>query len=202
MKSYCNSDSFMFLQSTPGSPRAMFLGMGMWGRIRGSGNGREPGEGCWGVACYILFTVSQCCPIEGGSCVLLSLLKSLGGGECWGVQLANGLRLMKWIMRGARTGFCAKKRRWGRDCCTLTCSGLNSQGPIYYLPRGQRPEDSKAGPAPPSQVAFVGIVIMILIIINTYWEYMGQVLCQATLMLYLLNVQNNTMKLVLSLPIL
>lgn len=58
--------------------------------------------------------------------MLLSLLKSLGGGEFWGVQLVNGLRVMKWIMRGARTNFCAKKRRWRRDCCILTCSGLNS----------------------------------------------------------------------------
>lgn len=158
----------MFLQPTPGFPGAMFLGMGMWEWSRGPGKGTEPGEGRWGVACCILFTVSPCSLIEGGSCMSLSLLKSHRGGECWGVQLANGLRLMKWIMRGARTDFCAKKRRWGRDCCTLTCSGLNSQGPIYYLPRGQRLEDSKAGPAPPSQVVFMGVVILTLIIINIY----------------------------------
>lgn len=90
--------------------------------------GREPGEVSWGITCYILFIASQWGPKEGGSCVLLNLLKKQGERGCWRVQLANGLRLMKWIMRGANADFCAKKRRRGRDCCTLTCSGLICQG--------------------------------------------------------------------------
>lgn len=64
------------------------------------------------------------------------------GGVCWEVQLANGLRLMKWIMRGTRTDFCAKKRRQGSDCGTLTCSGLICSEPtacqeakVWRIPR-------------------------------------------------------------------
>ena len=102
------------------------------------------------------------------------------GGGCWEVQLANSLRLMKWIMRGARTDFCANKRRGEKLLLRPDLSGADS------LPRGQGPEDSKAGPTPPSQAAFLGSLIIPLLIINIYWGHMGPVLCQTTLMLYLI----------------
>lgn len=42
-------------------------------------------------------------------CVIEPLGEAWRERRCWGVQLVNGLRLMKRIMRGASTDFCAKK---------------------------------------------------------------------------------------------
>lgn len=83
MKYYFNSYSYMPLASL-----ALLepFSWGMWERRRESSGGREPEEGSWGIACYILFTASQWHSIEGGSCVLLSLLERHGGrggvGKC------------------------------------------------------------------------------------------------------------------------
>lgn len=61
MKSYCNSDSFMFHPSTLGSPGARLLGMGMWERSRGV----KEGNRAWRrqSACFLLYSVSSF-PVE------------------------------------------------------------------------------------------------------------------------------------------
>lgn len=50
-------------------------------------------------------------PQIGRQLCSVELCEEAGGRGSWGVQLADGLRLMKWIMRGVRAGFHAKKRR-------------------------------------------------------------------------------------------
>lgn len=50
-------------------------------------------------------------PQIGRQLCVIELCEEVGGRGSWGVQLADGLRLMKWIMRGARVGFHAKKRK-------------------------------------------------------------------------------------------
>lgn len=54
-------------------------------------------------------------PQIGRQLCSVELREEAGGRGRWGVQLADGLRLMKWIMRGARAGFHAKKRRKKRE---------------------------------------------------------------------------------------
>lgn len=96
------------------------------------------------------------------------------------MQLANGLRLMKWIMRGARTDFCAKKRRQGRNCC----SGL-----IYQeLTPCQEDKDQKIQrlgqhllPRQPFSALLSSPFSSL-----TSTDHMRQVLCKTTLMLYLI----------------
>lgn len=67
-------------------------------------------------------------PQIGRQLCSVELREEAGGRGCWGVQLADGLRLMKWIMRGARAGFHAKKREKNqRDrqlCITYYLLGL------------------------------------------------------------------------------
>lgn len=69
-------------------------------------------------------------PVEpqiGRQLCVIELCEEAGGRGSWGVQLADGLRLMKWIMRGARAGFHAKKRRKKTETDRLlliTCSRL------------------------------------------------------------------------------
>lgn len=50
----------------------------MWERSKESNGEREPAKAV-GYCCCILLTAFQWCPIEGGSCVLLSLLERHGG---------------------------------------------------------------------------------------------------------------------------
>lgn len=50
-------------------------------------------------------------PQIGRQLCSVEVCEEAGGRGSWGVQLADGLRLMKWIMRGVRAGFHAKKRR-------------------------------------------------------------------------------------------
>lgn len=81
-------------------------------------------------------------PVEpqiGRQLCVIELCEEAGGRGSWGVQLADGLRLMKWIMRGARAGFHAKKRRKKTERETdlhITCSGLACSG-ACSPPRGQ-----------------------------------------------------------------
>ena len=83
MKSYCNSDSLRSshwcLSCVRGISGVIFLGMGKFGEEQRVKEGKGAWRSSWGFACYILFTASQWSPIEGGSCVLLSLLKRHGG---------------------------------------------------------------------------------------------------------------------------
>lgn len=118
---------FPYPSSTLGFPGAIFLQVGMkeWSRRP---TGKRSLEKEIGVSPAIF-----CLPLPSGApkkeaaVCYWARWRGREGGGCWEVQLANGLRLMKWIMRGARTDFCAKKRRQGRNCCTLTCSGLICQ---------------------------------------------------------------------------
>lgn len=83
-------------------------------------------------------------PVEpqiGRQLCSVELREEAGGRGRWGVQLADGLRLMKWIMRGARAGFHAKKRRKKRERQTVTCSGLDCSEP----PGGQGAEKASPG---------------------------------------------------------
>ena len=69
-----------------------------WGHFLAGGDERaeqeangekKPGEGNWGIACYILFTSSQWSPKEGGSCVLLSSLERQGGRRVLGSAISQ-----------------------------------------------------------------------------------------------------------------
>lgn len=67
-------------------------------------------------------------PQIGRQLCVIELCEEVGGRGSWGVQLADGLRLMKWIMRGARWVFMLKReeKNWREvdKLLHITCSGL------------------------------------------------------------------------------
>lgn len=157
-----------------------------WGRGAGGQWGKGSLEKAVGVSPAIFYLqLPSGAPKKEAAVCYWACRRGREWGGCWGVQLANGLRLMKWIMRGARTDFCVKKGDGGEKLLHINqlrpdLSGTDS------LPRGQGPEDLQAGPTPPSQAAFLGILIILLLMINIYWDHVGHVLGQVTLMIYLI----------------
>ena len=126
MKSYCNSISLI------PPPRMALVGpfSCRWGWGRGAGGrwGKGSLEKAVGVSPAIFcLQLPSGAPKKEAAVCYWACRRGREWGGCWGVQLANGLRLMKWIMRGARTDFCAKKGDGRRSRCTLTCSGLICQ---------------------------------------------------------------------------
>lgn len=66
-------------------------------------------------------------PQIGRQLCVIELCEEVGGRGSWGVQLADGLRLMKWIMRGARWVFMLKREEKKPGERQTNCYALPAQ---------------------------------------------------------------------------